>query len=122
MASGEPPPSSSLLSGYFAQRFFDHAFSPQINAMKNFHAVGAIVPKSISSVMTRGDAAFSPRRSPIVHCGGLFSPAMIEGAGSEFVMQALNAIRNFERTTAGGLAIIYAPRVRSRGRSGDLAG
>jgi hypothetical protein len=88
-----PPPCSSLVSAFFAQRFFDHAFSPALNSMANFCAVGPIVPKSIADAAA--PCAPPPTQSPIVHCGGLFSPMMAEEASEEFVAQTLGAVASF---------------------------
>jgi hypothetical protein len=88
-----PPPCASLLTAFFAQRFFDHAFAPALKALPYFQAVGPIVPQNISTAATLQGVA--PQQTPIVHCGGLFSPGMIEGASEEFVTRTLAAISSF---------------------------
>jgi len=74
---------SKSLKAYFAQRFFDHPFPESLNESANFQAVGAIVPKTL--IPANDGADIEPdRKSPIVHCGGLFSPAMRDGADISF--------------------------------------
>lgn len=87
----EPPQGASALSGYFAQRFFDHPFGPQLEAIKNFQPVGAIVPKTIA-IADGGKHRTCAKKSPLLHCGGLYSPAMREGAECAFVKQAFSSI------------------------------
>lgn len=90
-----PPSGSRLLTAYFAQRFFDHCFSADITSMENFHAVGAIVPKAIKS--DYGTHADPIRvKSPLIHCGGLCSPAMYQGADAEFVEQMFESIKTIK--------------------------
>lgn len=89
-----PPKQVANLRGFFVQRFFDHPLSSALETAPNLHLVGPIVPRSIAR------AAESLRtapltRGPIVHCGGLFSPMMVEGACDEFVAQTLGALRNY---------------------------
>ena len=80
-------------SAYFAQRFFDYGFSADLKAETSFHAINAIVAKPL---ITSKDQIITPKQSPIIHCGGLFSPAMLPGADTAFVTHlcaALNEIR-----------------------------
>jgi hypothetical protein len=80
-------------SAYFAQRFFDYGFSADLEGADSFYATSAIVPKTLT---TPKDPTAIPSKSPIVHCGGLYSPAMRPGADAAFVTHlctALNEIR-----------------------------
>lgn len=77
------------LSAYFAQRFFDHAFAADLESASSFHATGAIVPKTFAEPQ---DESIASRKSPIVHCGGLFSPAMRPGADMAFVTHLCRAL------------------------------
>jgi hypothetical protein len=86
-----PPPCWSLLSAYFAQRFFHHPFARELEALENFTAVGAILPASISSALRSNQSPPLRPRSPLVHCGGLFSPAMARGAENDFVTRTFDA-------------------------------
>jgi hypothetical protein len=91
------PACSRLLTAYFAQRFFDHCFSTDITSMENFHAVGAIVPTAISVKSNNRNHADSIRvKSPLIHCGGLCSPAMYQGADEEFVEQMFESIKTIK--------------------------
>src|ERR1700735_5307211 len=90
------PSCFSFLSAYFAQRFFDHPFASDIELMDNFHEIGAIVPKAISVTSNATLAGSIAHKSPIIHCGGLFSPAMCEGADdvfSEYLLQTLASVQ-----------------------------
>lgn len=87
------PACSHALRAYFAQRFFDHPFSADLEAMDIFHEIGAIVPKAISVESSKAAReAWRPGRAPIVHCGGLCSPAMCEGADEAFVNCLLSTL------------------------------
>ena len=88
-----PPPCSSLLSAYFAQRFFHHPFSPELEALDNFTVVDAILPASISPVSRLDPRPTSRPKSPLIHCGGLFSPVLVTGADQDFVARTLDATR-----------------------------
>lgn len=87
-----PPPCSPLLSAYFAQRFFHQPFTPELVSLSNFIPIGAILPLNISAGPHFGRNLAPSRRSPIVHCGGLFSPAMVRGAEQDFVRQTLKLV------------------------------
>lgn len=92
------PSCSHLLTAYFAQRFFDHCFSADITSMEDFHAVGAIVPKAISAKSNSTNRADPIRaKSPLIHCGGLCSPAMYPGADAEFVEQMFESIKTIRK-------------------------
>lgn len=86
-----PPPLVANLRAFFAQRFFDHEFSSVLKGIPNFCPVGPILPKSFVGVVNGKRSAFTTK-GPVVHCGGLFSPAMIEGACEEFVTETIRAI------------------------------
>ena len=80
------PKCHDLLDSYFAQRFFQHPFSPDLMALENFQPVGAIIPKRApKKVRERCFEIHKKRRSPLIHCGGLCSPAMLPGADTAFV-------------------------------------
>jgi hypothetical protein len=71
----------STQSAYFGQRFFDRAFAHDLET-ETFHPTGAIVARTI----TEGRAATGVAgKTPVVHCGGLCSPAMKAGADQAFV-------------------------------------
>lgn len=93
----EPPPGAPMLCAFFAQRFLDHPFCPALEAMANFFAIGPIVPKGLSAAQ-RNVRTPGPVRSPILHCGGLFSPVMVHGAAETFVTHALGAAGQFNGT------------------------
>lgn len=84
------PFSLPTLSGYFAQRFFDHPFAADLDSASYFHATGAIVPKTLAESQNEDIVS---RKAPIVHCGGLFSPAMRPGADTAFVKHLCRALR-----------------------------
>jgi hypothetical protein len=87
------PSSFSSLSAYFAQRFFNHPFASDIESMDIFHEIGAIVPKAISVTSSNAILAGSiAHKSPIIHCGGLFSPVMCEGADDAFLEHLLQTL------------------------------
>lgn len=81
------------LSAYFAQRFFNHDFAADLESASCFCATGAIVPKSLAHSLYKRTPS---EKSPIIHCGGLFSPAMRSGADTCFIThlcRVLNEIR-----------------------------
>jgi hypothetical protein len=88
---------SAPLSAYFAQRFFDYPFPTKLRAMRNFHAVGAIIPKTFFTSTCKADDVARYPRSPIVHCGGLFSPAMYEGANSTFANHVSETLKRVDK-------------------------
>lgn len=92
------PSSADSLTAYFAQRFFDHPFAAELVSMENFHPIGPIVPKAISEARSRLDPSASiSHASPVIHCGGLCSPAMCSGADIGFATQMFaSAARNKE--------------------------
>jgi hypothetical protein len=81
---GTRPSQLPTLSAYFAQRFFDHDFAAELESARSFHATGAIVPRAFAEPR---DQRRISKRPPIVHCGGLYSPAMRPGADEAFVTQ-----------------------------------
>lgn len=92
----EPPACAPVLKSFFAQRFFSHPFAPSVELLANFHAVGPIMPKSMAgSVQKPTELGL---QSPILHCGGLFSPSSVDGASEEFLFQTLNALMHFSGT------------------------
>ena len=64
--------------------------------MGNFHAVGAIVPKTLSARRWGTDFSTVSNLTPVVHCGGLFSPVMCNGADVEFVQQVFETLECFQ--------------------------
>jgi len=74
---------------YFAQRFFEHGFAPELASTPLFCQTGAIVPKSFGDLKTKNN---EPENSPLVHCGGLCSPAMRPGSDTVFVSHLLSSL------------------------------
>lgn len=89
----EPPPNVAGLHAFFGQRFFNHRFSPAIERLHNFRAVGPIMPKNRANFSSPQNPV--PRRLPIVHFGGLYSPMMVEGACESFLNAALDALNAY---------------------------
>ena len=92
----KPPSCASLLSVYFAQQFFHHPFSHELDALCNFTVVGAILPSSILAVMSSENTSTPTLKSPLVHCGGLFSPAMVTNADLDFVTRTLDILNTLD--------------------------
>jgi hypothetical protein len=89
---------------YFAQAFFDHAFSADLKAAANVRVTGAIVPAPLTA-MRAPDRPDRYARSPVVHCGGLCSPIMRDGADVAFAEQLLDTLR-----VTGARARVILPR------------
>jgi len=85
-----------LVKAYFAQRFFHYNVSSILTLNDNFYLTGAIVPKTINFTIsvTKEEKLLSKVKSPIIHCGGLFSPVMCKGADIEFVHQLFEIVKN----------------------------
>lgn len=107
------PPCAPLLSAYFAQGFFHWPFASELESMENFYAIGVIVPRTVSAAFGANGAS-SPTKSPLVHCGGLFSPAMIDGAAEEFAAQAFAAITTLKEPVRAILPAHLHERFRTR--------
>ncbi len=82
------------LSAYFAQRFYNHCFADDLESTGFFQATGAIVPKMFTNPKWESIAS---KKSPIVHCGGLFSPAMRPGADATFVTHLCTTLNKMGR-------------------------
>lgn len=90
------PDYSHLLTKYFAQRFLDRGFADALEEMDKFLPVGAIIPRL--SIRDLPEVELSPEEKlPILHCGGLFSTEMIDGADYAYVLQALNFAKSLKR-------------------------
>lgn len=82
------------LNAYFAQRFYNHCFADGLESTGFFQATGAIVPKMFANPKWESIAS---KKSPIVHCGGLFSPAMRPGADLNFVAHLCTTLNRMGR-------------------------
>lgn len=87
---------STSLSAYFAQRFFDYPFPADLESTDCFRAVGAIVPKTLIPRSGDADEIELYAKSPIVHCGGLFSPAMCNGADAIFAERLFGTLERLD--------------------------
>ena len=88
------PTFANSVDAFFAQRFFGQQFLEELSSTSSFHSVGAIVSKSISTASReRGNKNLKDQRTPLVHCGGLFSPAMVKGADISFVQNLLEFLK-----------------------------
>ncbi len=87
-----------LVKAYFAQSFFRYNVSSELTLNDNFYLIGAIVPKTINATIgvTKEERLLSQVNSPIIHCGGLFSPVMCKGADIEFVHQLSEMLKNID--------------------------
>ena len=89
------PDCSHLLTAYFAQKFMDVAFIDALEKMEQFCPVGAIIPRQpLDGLRTRSQNR--EKRSPILHCGGLYSTEMVPGADNAYVSKALQLARSLD--------------------------
>lgn len=91
----EQPACLNSIKACFAQKFFRYSESPDRMMSGRYCQTSAIVPRTLScACCPGGDRISACNKSPIVHCGGLYSPVMYDGADVAFVECLYDAMRD----------------------------